>query len=209
MISGGSSSAERARSALLLIVACSWSASAAEGDAGGWDLDHLMQELAQVKTAKGSFVERKHLSILNAPLEFSGTLVYVAPDRLEKRTLKPRPETMVLEGDVLTIDDGERKRPRSLALQDYPVVRAFIESIRSTLAGDLPTLARFYKVELEGGERRWRLTLKPVDPKMREVVSEIRIGGESRWVSSIEIIEPGGNHSLMTVKRDADPAPVR
>jgi hypothetical protein len=209
MISGGSSSAERARAALLLIVACSWSASAAEGDAGGWDLDHLMQELAQVKTAKGSFVERKHLSILNAPLEFSGTLVYVAPDRLEKRTLKPRPETMVLEGDVLTIDDGERKRPRSLALQDYPVVRAFVESIRSTLAGDLPTLARFYKVGLEGGERRWRLTLKPVDPKMQEVVSEIRIGGESSWVSSVEIIEPGGNHSLMTVKRDADPAPVR
>jgi Outer membrane lipoprotein carrier protein LolA-like len=208
MTFGGRRSALRAR-ALLLIVVSSCPAAAAEGPDPGWDVNRLMQELRQVKTAKGRFVERKHLSILATPLEFSGSLLYVAPDRLEKRTLKPQPETLVLERDVLTIEDRERNRRRTLVLQDYPVVWAFVESIRSTLAGDLPTLARFYAVELDGGEQRWRLTLRPLDPKMQEVVSEIRIGGEGSWVSTFEIVEPGGNRSVMTVTRDADPAPIR
>jgi outer membrane lipoprotein-sorting protein len=209
MISGGSPPAQRARTALLLFLVSLSAVAAETHDAAAWDVNRLMQELGQVKTAKGRFVERKHLSILKAPLESSGTLLYVAPDRLEKHTLKPKPETLLLAGEVLTIEDAERHRRRTLALQDYPELRAFVESIRSTLAGDLPTLTRFYEVSFEGGERHWRLILRPMDPKVREVVSEIRIGGDGNWVGAVETIEPGGNRSVMTVTRDADPGSVR
>jgi len=210
MISGDSKRRRRARLALLLLAIWISSALGAEGaNPDGWNLNRLMQDLAQVKTARGRFVERKHLSILKTPLEFSGTLLYVAPDRLEKRTLNPHPESLVLERDVLTMEDGDRSRRRTLVLRDYPVVSVFVESIRSTLAGDLPTLARFYDVDLEGSEKEWRLTLTPVESKMRDVVSEIRIGGEGNWVSRVEVIEPGGNRSVMTVTRDSDPAPPR
>jgi len=205
MISGGSPFARRVWTVLLLFAAgvCSSTAVAAEaGDAAGWDIKRLMQELAQVKTAQGRFVERKHLAILNAPLELSGTLVYVAPSRLEKHTLAPRPESLVLEREELTIESRERNQRRTLVLQDYPVIRAFVESIRSTLAGDLPTLTRFYQVSLDGGERRWRLTLKPSEPGMRDVVSEIRISGDRSWINAIEIIETGGDRSVMTITRD-------
>jgi len=193
------------RAVLLLFAAgiCTSAASAAEsGDAAGWDIKRLMQELGQVKTANARFVERKHLAILNAPLEISGTLVYVAPSRLEKHTLAPRPESLVLEREELTIESKERNQRRTLVLQDYPVIWAFVESIRSTLAGDLPTLSRFYQVSLDGGERRWRLTLKPSERGMQDVVSEIRISGDRSWISTIEIIETGGDRSVMTITRD-------
>ena len=108
----------------------------------------------------------------------------------------------MLEREELTIESRERNQRRTLALQDYPVIRAFVESIRSTLAGDLPSLARFYQVGLDGGERRWRLTLKPNEPGMQEVVSEIRISGERNWISAIEIIETSGDRSVMTITRD-------
>jgi len=205
MIFGGSPFARRVWTVLLLFAAgvCSSTAVAAEaGDAAGWDIKRLMQELAQVKTAQGRFVERKHLAILNAPLELSGTLVYVAPSRLEKHTLAPRPESLVLERGELTVESKERNQRRTLVLQDYPVVWAFVESIRSTLAGDLPTLSRFYQVSLDGGERRWRLTLKPSEPGMRDVVSEIRINGDRSWINAIEIIETGGDRSVMTITKD-------
>ena len=127
-----------------------------------------MQDLGQVKTAKGRFVERKYLAILTAPLESSGTLVYIAPSRLEKHTLAPRAESLVLDGDQLTIESKEPNQRRTLALQDYPVVWAFVESIRSTLAGDLALLKRFYEIALDGDEGKWRLVLKPSDPKMRD-----------------------------------------
>jgi hypothetical protein len=89
-----------------------------------------------------------------------------------------------------------------LNLQDYPLIRAFVESIRSTLAGDLPTLTRYYEVELAGSERKWRLTLKPGEPGMQEVVREIRISGGSGSISAIETIETNGDRSVMTITGD-------
>ena len=164
-----------------------------------WGLEQLMQRFAQVKSSKGTFVERKHLRILNAPLESSGTLIYTAPGSLEKHTLKPKPETLVLEKDTLTFEDATRKRRRTLRLQDYPVVWAFVESIRSTLAGDLRSLNRFYRVALEGGEPEWRLTLDPREPDIQRMVSRIQISGSRASIRSIEVAEAEGDRSVMTI----------
>jgi len=205
MIFGGSPPARCARAALwLFAAACASAAVAAESsDPAAWDLQRLMRELAQVKTANARFLERRHLGILTAPLESSGTLVYIAPDRLEKHTLRPRPESLVLERNELTVESKERNQRRTLVLQDYPVIWAFVESIRATLAGDLPALSRFYQVGLDGGERRWRLSLIPSDPRLQDVVSEIRISGDRNWINAIEMIETGGDRSVMTIIRDA------
>lgn len=172
------------------------------GAAADWGLEQLMQALGEVKSSKARFVERKHLAILSAPLEYSGTLIYVSPDRLEKHTRTPQRESLLLERDQLTIESPERNRRRTVVLQDYPVIWAFVESIRSTLAGDLATLTRFYEVRLEGGERRWRLVLKPRDPQMEEVVSEIRLSGSGNGINAMEIVETNGDRSMMTITRD-------
>jgi len=171
--------------------------------AADWGVEQLMQALGAVKSSKARFVERKHMAILSAPLEYSGALIYVAPDRLEKHIHTPRRESLLLERDQLTIESPGRKHRRTVVLQDYPVIWAFVESIRSTLAGDLATLTRFYEVKLEGSERRWRLLLKPRDPQMEEVVSEIRLSGSRNWIDAIEIIEINGDRSVMTITRDS------
>jgi len=162
-----------------------------------------MRELGQVQSAKGLFVERKYIAMLNAPLESSGTLIYKAPGRLEKHTLRPRAESLTLEGDKLTIDIPARNERRTFALPDNPVLWAFVESIRSTLAGDVRTLNRFYHVALEGTESRWRLLLKPREQAMQDVLSEIRLSGSGTWIGTIETLESGGDRSVMTVTRDA------
>lgn len=186
----------------LLLIAGVWSWTAGAAPASNWGIGELMQSLAQVKSANGTFVERKYLSILNAPLELSGTLSYSAPGHLEKHTLAPKPESLVLDRDQLTLEDKVRKQRRTLVLQDYPVLWALVESIRSTLAGDRQTLNRFYRVELEGDELEWRLSLKPRETRMQALVNEIRIGGSSQSVRTIEIFEAGGDRSVMTVTED-------
>lgn len=170
--------------------------------AADWGVEQLMQALGQVKSSRAQFVERKHLAILTAPLESSGTLIYTAPGRLEKHTLAPRRESLVLEGDRLTLENKDLNRRRTFALQDQPVIWSFVESIRSTLAGDLATLRRFYQVSLDGGELEWRLTLKPVEADMQGVVSEILIGGSRNRVDTIEIVETQGDRSVMTITAD-------
>lgn len=187
--------------ALLLVATGICSAAAAE-TAAPWGIEQLMQDLAQVKSARGRFVERKYLAILNAPLDSSGTLVYTAPARLEKITLLPKAESLVLDQDKLVIEYKDRNQRRTLALQEYPVIWAFVESIRSTLAGDLKTLHRFYLTSLEGSADKWRLSLIPADAKMHSVVKEINIGGSRNRVRAIEIIEAEGDRSVMTITGD-------
>ena len=164
-----------------------------------WGVEQLMQRLAQVKTAKATFVERKHLRILNAPLESSGTLVYTAPGYLEKHTLAPKPESLVLDKDTLTFEDKTRNRRRTLRLQDHPVLWIFVEGLRSTLAGDLQNLNRLYRVALDGGESDWRLTLEPREPGIQRMVTQIRLAGSGASVRSIEITEAEGDRSVMTL----------
>jgi outer membrane lipoprotein-sorting protein len=164
-------------------------------------LDELMQRLAQVKSARGKYVERKHLAMLDTPLESSGTLLYTAPGRLEKHMLQPRRESLILDGDTLVIE-GKGQR-RSFALQEHPVVWAFAESIRSTLTGDLATLQRFYEVRLEGDAGAWRLRLRPKESRMREAASEISLGGSGAWVNVIEVLEAGGDRSVTLITREA------
>lgn len=164
-----------------------------------WGLPQLMQSLAQVQASQGKFVERKFLSVLNKPLESSGTLSFQAPGHLEKHTLVPKVEDLVLDQGVLTIDSKARNIKRTLVLQEYPAVWAFVESIRSTLAGDLPTLERFYTVKLEGNAAKWRMQLLPLEQRTREMVREIVIDGRDHRVTGIEMRESNGDHSTMTV----------
>jgi hypothetical protein len=167
-----------------------------------WGVDSLMLQLSQVKQSRARFVERKYLKVLTAPLELSGTLIYTRPGRLEKRTLKPRPETLIVADDNLTLDSPARNEHRVLKLQDYPVLWGFVESIRATLGGDIKALERFYRVELEGEPEKWQLYLIPRDRKMNEVISLIRIDGSQAHIDIIEVQEARGDRSVMKITED-------
>jgi outer membrane lipoprotein-sorting protein len=169
--------------------------------ASNWDIDRLMQALAAAKPGRASFVEKKYLSIVEGAVQSSGELVYTAPNRLEKRTFKPKPEVMLVEGDVLTIERGRQKH--TLQLQEYPELAVFINSIRGTLAGDRTALERSYKLKLEGGAERWTLLLFPTDPKIANTIHLIRIAGNRADVRSIDVIQTDGDRSSMTIDRIA------
>src|ERR1700682_1568102 len=98
------------------------------------DLDEVMHSLSERHHGEVSFVEQRFLSLLKRPAESSGELIYDAPDRLEKRTLEPHPENLLLNGNVLTVQRGHHSRV--IELSSNPQVLPFVEGIRATLAGD-------------------------------------------------------------------------
>ncbi|HEX4986517.1 MAG TPA: LolA-related protein [Burkholderiales bacterium] len=183
----------------ILLAACLALASV-PACAAGWGVEDLMRELAAVESSQARFVERKYLRMLKAPLEQSGTLSYSRPGRLERRTLKPRPETLSVSGDTLVLESPARNERRVLKLRDYPVLWGFVESIRGTLGGDLPALERFYRVELEGARSQWRLDLVPRERAMGEVISLIRIAGGGARIHTIEVQEARGDRSVMKIE---------
>ncbi len=167
--------------------------------AAGTDLDRLMHGLAQVRSGHAGFVEKKYIAMLDRPVESSGELFYRAPDRLEKRTLKPKPETMILDKGTLVIERDDRKY--SLQLQDYPELAAVIDSIRATLAGDRKALERNYRLSMNGDAERWTLQLLPIDETMQAIISNVLITGARYDVRSIEINHVDGDRSLMLIEK--------
>jgi len=164
---------------------------------GNWDIDNLMQALSQVRSGHASFVEKKSIAMLDQPVESSGELFYTAPDKLEKRTLKPKPETMLLDGSNITVE--RRGKKHVLQLQSYPEIAAFIDSIRGTMAGDRAALERNFKLSLEGSEQDWTLGLLPTNDKMKKVVQKLRMGGSGGELRSIAIHQADGDSSVMTI----------
>ena len=186
-------SAER----LLGLALLAWALAAPA--AAPWTLERLMQGLAQTRSAHASFVEKKTVAVLERPLVSSGELSFTAPDKLEKRTLRPKPELLRLQGETLTLERAGRSTV--LDLRSYPEVAAFVESIRGTLAGNRQALEALYRLQLEGVESSWVLTLTPADPAMRALVERIRIAGRGAELSVIEIRQANGDSSLMSVQR--------
>ena len=124
----------------VLILALAAACAAAAQTTAPPAFDELLQLLAARRHGHVTFTEMQHLAMLDRPLESSGELLYDAPDRLEKRTLKPKAQTLILEHGVLTARRGHRTHV--MELRDYPQVVPFVESIRATLAGDRAALER-------------------------------------------------------------------
>ena len=186
---------------LFALLVAAFTARAGAANDAPWGLEPLMMSLQQVKSASAKFVERKYLQLLTQRMETSGTLNYAAPDWLKKVTKNPALETFELRGDTLAgiQRNGERY---SVTLGDHPEVAALVEGIRSTLAGDLPTLQRYYTVDFKGTREHWQLALTPKDQKVRERVDDILISGAEATLKLVEVHEKDGDRSEMIITPD-------
>jgi hypothetical protein len=163
----------------------------------------LMMLLAARRQGHVSFTEVHEMAMLKAPLTSSGELFYDAPARLEKRTLEPKPETLVLDHGVLTAQRGHRQHVLELAA--YPQVVPFVESIRATLAGDEAALERYFMTDFTGDLARWSLRLTPRDPAIARSITDVTLAGERDAIRTIEIRERDGDRSRLTLGPEITP----
>jgi Outer membrane lipoprotein carrier protein LolA-like len=187
----------------ILALCCLMGSELLAAAADSIDLNEVMRLLAMRQHGRADFVEQHFINLLKRPTESSGILRYDAPDHLEKRTLEPRPESLLLSGEELTIERGHSKRV--LDLHAYPQVQPFVESIRATLAGDRNSLERIFHLDFAGSVGRWTLTLIPLDSKVKQFASQVRIEGTRDQLLKVEVRQPDGDRSLMTLRPSAMP----
>lgn len=165
----------------------------------GFDVGQLMRDLASHKGGKVRFTERKYLAVLDKPIVATGEMVYTAPDRLEKINLTPKPETLVLDRDILSIEREKQKISINLAQQ--PEALAFVESIRGTLSGNQAALEKNYLLHLTGTQEKWVLTLLPSDQKIATFIQRITVSGSRNQIRSIEYLQADGDRSVLSLDR--------
>jgi hypothetical protein len=165
--------------------------------AADWTLAELFGELAKAPPGRVAFSERKFLSLLDRPVDSSGELAFTPPDKLEKITLKPKPERVTVDRDTLTLERNGKKQ--SLRLRENPAVAVLVDSVRGTLAGDLAALSRTYSVGMQGEASKWRLVLRPLDPSLGTLVERVEVTGDHARVATVEIYQADGDRSVMTL----------
>ncbi|WP_042581813.1 LolA-related protein [Variovorax paradoxus] len=199
MISGSKIRLDRLCRVFLLAVAfCA-------APAWAFDLPELMGLLAKQKSGEARFTEQRFVHGLEGPLDASGTLSFDAPDKLVRRTLSPRIETMAVDGNTLTLSRGGRNR--TLALDSMPELLGLVEAMRGTLSGDGATLQRYFKSTVTGAPGKWTLDLSPMDSRLAAQVRSIRISGRASDVLGLEMEFVGGDRSVMNISPNA-PAPA-
>lgn len=170
--------------------------------AQGWTLDALMGEMAAVPASRSRFVETRHLALLSRPLELKGSLSYERPNRLTKHVESPFDELLTVNGEALSLVNKTKGEQRFLSLREQPALRALVESVRATLAGDNALLERHYRVQFSGTRQAWRLHLVPRDAQLRGYVESITLSGAAARVQRIEALEGNGDRSVMTILHD-------
>lgn len=179
------------------------------------ELAQLFSELGARRERQARFVERKFSALLKAPVESSGTLVFRAPDILEKLTIEPRRESVRIEGNLVTYEGaplGGSTQKRTFVLSDAPQLAALIESLRATLAGDLPALRRHYEISWTApqGEQGWQISLMPRDRALRDEVARVVLRGTGSDVGAVEIVEASGDLTLLRITPlPSKPAPKK
>ncbi len=184
---------ERAARALMVAAAVSGFCAAANA----LELSELMGLLAQRRQVEASFSEERFVSGFEQPLRSSGTLSFSAPDNFARRTLAPRSEAMIVDGQRVTLERGDRVR--QLSLDAVPEIAAIVSAVRGTLGGNGALLQQHFQVAVSGEPGRWSLRLVPRDAQSMQSVRELRIDGALAEVRRVEVLLADGDRSVMQI----------
>jgi len=176
-------------------------AAAQPTESVAWSFERLMQQRAQVQTARADFVEVRKLSS-GQTHKSNGVLTYRAPGVLERHTSTPVAERIIIENDRMTMEmemgTGQTTR-REFALSRVPAMRPFFVALRSLLSGDADTLQRMFEVAVEGDESSWKIRLVPREQADKQT-RDILFSGKGNELQTVELRQKNGDSSLTSLK---------
>lgn len=161
-----------------------------------WDAALLLAALARHVPEHIAYTETRRLSYLDVPLVSHGELEFRPPDWL-RRQETGSDESYIISGDMLRIEGTDS---REVSLDAHPALRAFAESLRATLAGDLARLQQYFTLDMYGSEARWRLHLRPHDASVAAVIQSIELHGAGTQLQRIETRDASGDVTVTELK---------
>jgi outer membrane lipoprotein-sorting protein len=190
----------------LALLACCLAVTAGV-QAAGFDLQALMQQLAQARSGQATFVEDRHVQQLDQTMRSSGRLSFIAPDTFVRETLRPRQDRMAVVGNQLTLSRGNRSQ--TVLLDSIPEAAVIVEAIRGTLTGNRETLERYFDTTVQGSAEQWQLDLVPRDARLRGQVTHLRLSGRQAQVREVRMSLADGDSSVMRIEPVAGEAAAR
>jgi len=156
------------------------------------DVDALLAGLAKAPGLHARFKEVKHITLLQQPLVSEGSIYFAPPARFARRTEKPIPSTLIVDGNQLSFGDADGHE--SLNLGANPVAKLFADSFVMLLSGNRAGLERIFKMDLgpaPGGA--WRLVLTPRVAPMDKMIKKLELRGRGLNLEELDVHETSGD----------------
>lgn len=182
----------------LLSIALPASAQAAAPAATEDMLARVLAEVARQPLKAAPFIERRSSALTASPLESRGTLSYQPSGSVEKRTLTPIQERMIVGVDAITIQGGQGAA-QTIRLDAQPAMAAYVHGLRAVLAGDARPLRQHFDTQSSGSLDHWEIRLRPRDAAVRRGIAQIVVRGERGQVQVVETTETGGDVNELTI----------
>jgi outer membrane lipoprotein-sorting protein len=191
----------RARAALATLLPISWVICGGDSLAAGAanpvpaELEALMEFFAQGGGVLAHFQESRHLSILTNPIETTGMVYFMPPDRLARHTTWPDRSSVVVEAGRVSI--GDETGQRVFDFDTSEVAQALVGNLMIVFRGDLESLKARYSISFDSDGENWTLDLEPRSRALRRIIDKIRFTGRSRELSAMETHESNGDRTIM------------
>ncbi|MGV4877177.1 LolA-related protein [Acetobacter indonesiensis] len=157
----------------------------------------IVTHLGSVSERTEHFHETRELGVLTHPLLSSGVLVFRHPAFLEKETLLPRPETLVIDGDTVSVQRGGHVR--HILLAQNPALALLATTLRAPLAGNMVALRQAYTVTAQGDMGAWTLTMTPLSEQAHKMVRQVVLSGRNNAVESLKVIQANGDRQTLMI----------
>lgn len=159
--------------------------------------DAILAAFRKLPGLEASYREEKRMALLSEPLVSEGTLHYARPGKLARHQTSPEKVSVIISGSALQFGGAHGRE--SVDLDRNPVVRLFVDSFVHVLAGDRAALEKSYALSFQDlGEGRWKLRLEPRVAPITKMIQGITMEGKGVVLSTMEIIEIGGDTTRMT-----------
>lgn len=159
-------------------------------------LDALLARFGRIAGMRARYQEEKRIALLKRPLVSEGRIEFARPGLLLRKTEKPEASAVLLDRDNLRMADASGTR--TIALQESPLVRNFVQTFVHVLSGDRAALDKLYQMsfaKLAGGA--WRLQLVPRGADLSRIVKRATLEGTGATVSQMTLEEENGDSTVL------------
>ncbi len=169
-----------------------------------WDISRLMHQFPKTVHAKLVFRETRSSAFLVTDLVTTGSIEYRQPDYIEKNTVSPIAEKIVVNGNYVSIEKVVHQRKgedvvqvQKYPIQSHPVLATAVTNLRAMLGGDTSRIRKDFEIKLDGSRADWQLKLTPTNPEILQYFDRIILHGRDARIQKVVSILSDGDQSML------------
>lgn len=156
-------------------------------------VETISKAVSAMKSMQCTFVQTKHMAMLDDRMVSYGTMHYRQPDRLRWEYTRPYSYLFIFNGAKVYV--GNKARKNVIDTASNRLFREIAGIMMSTVTGKALTDSEAFDMDIDGGEKEWHVTLVPKKKEMKRMFHKVVLvfNRADAAISAVELYEKNGD----------------